>query len=227
MLKHLSSQVSQWSVPLRLFAGCIGFSIFGTVVTKVAHLNPGPIPVVASLCTMFTGVWALHHSLKSIPALVWTLVLGASSELIGLQTGVPFGSYAYTSRWQPVIELAPNLYFPVQLPFAWFLIVGGAWLCFSHLRGSAGIFAAAFFATVIDFGMEEVMVRRLQYWNWKTATFLPGGAAFLNPLGWFLVSAVGASILRRYCKDTISESTNEGPLVLFLYLLLMVVLWLF
>lgn len=217
----------KWSIPLRLFAGCIFFSIAGTILSKTTQLDPGPIPMYASILTMLSGVWTLHRSLGSWQALVWTLLLGASAELFGLSTGIPFGRYRYSDAWKPTIELSPFLYFPILLPFAWFLIVGASWLTFSHLRGPKSILYAGILATLIDFGMEEVMVRRLQYWHWNPETSLPGGASWLNPIGWLIVSVWAAAILRIRSADKVEESTNEGPFVLSLYLALMFTLWVF
>jgi uncharacterized membrane protein len=223
----IRDELQRWSIPLRCFAVCIAFSIFGTILSKITGLNPGSIPMYASILTMLSGVLTLHRSLGSINALVWTLLLGASAELIGLNTGFPFGRYRYTDAWKPTIELSQFFFFPVLLPLAWFLIVGASWLTFSHLKGWMSILMTGVLATIIDFGMEEVMVRRLKYWFWLDESRLPGGAPWLNSVGWFVVSVWAATILRRRCAEKIDESTNEGPLVLSLYLCLMLALWIF
>jgi amino acid transporter len=108
--------------------------------------------------------------------------------------------------------------------------VGASWLSFSNVAGWKRVISAAGLATFIDFLMEAVMVNKLRYWEWKRHSIYPGGADWMNPFGWFLVSLVACQALNFYSKpQTNNDSTeiNEGRWVVGLYCVLMATLWLF
>lgn len=218
------------SVSFRFYAGMVLFSLVGTIASKTFHVSPGQIPVYASILTMCAGVLTLFKGIGSLRALIFTLCIGASSEILGLYTGYPFGRYEYTDRWLPLVILPKDIYFPILLPFAWFLIVGASWLSFSNVAGWKRMLSAAGLATFIDFLMEAVMVNKLRYWEWKRHSIYPGGADWMNPFGWFLVSLAACQALNFYSKpQTNNDSTeiNEGRWVVGLYCVLMATLWLF
>lgn len=191
------------SVSLRSYLGLIGFSILGTLATRLFQVNPGPMPVVGSVLTMLFGVGTLVQHFRLRAWVFATVTLGAAAEVIGIYTGLPFGRYRYTDAWKPVLNLPGEQYFPVLVPLAWFLVVGA---CFLLTEGKYRILWSAGLATLIDFAMESVMVDRLHYWQWLgDRTLLPGGAAYLNSVGWFLVSLGAALMLQR------AEVTQDMP----------------
>ena len=118
----------------------------------------------------------------------------AGIELLGITTGFPFGRYSYTNVWQPTVEIGSK-WLPLMLPFAWLLVVGASTTLCSKLRKP--VLTAALLATMIDFLMEPVMTGPLRYWRWETRGPLPGGAAVLNPFGWFLTAYLVALLLSR------------------------------
>jgi uncharacterized membrane protein len=232
-----------WSRPLKFFVALAVFSIFGTILTKYTGLSPGIIPQAASILLIGTGVCIVGRSLQPLYLLLGVLILGASVEIIGIYQEVPFGNYLYTDKWWPITSLPGKLvaekslptFFPLQLPFAWLMIVGGTFASLSKLqdRRWLRVLLTAVLATVIDFFMEEVMVRVFHYWTWQEAlgnspSLLPGGAPLLNSMGWFGVALVGAFVLsfskaeKKECEDS-----NESLMMLTFYVLLMLVAYLF
>lgn len=179
----------------KAFLGLVAFSILGTAITKATGLDPGPIRPVASLLTILLGFYALAR-LAKWPHVVAVLGIGAAAELIGLYTGYPFGRYEYTSAWWPTLQLSGGHRFPLLLPFAWFLVAGGCALALRPL-GKPAIILAPLMATLIDLFMEPIMVGKLAYWRWIDQGPLPGGAPWLNVVGWFATSLCAALILRR------------------------------
>lgn len=230
----------EWSLPLRLFAGLIAFSIFGTILSRLTRLDPGPIPQIASIATIGVGVWVIVHHLEKKWIAFPVLLIGATSEIIGLKTDFPFGDYIYSEKWWPTVQLPlrvdysryyvfESVYFPLQLPFAWLLIVGGAFLLVGKLK-PIGPVMVALVAASIDFWMEAVMVEKLKYWSWGTnilekPSTLPGGAPLQNTIGWFAVSLLAAIVLSR--SPVSSKGAKEGQWLLGLYCLLMLAIWVF
>ncbi len=127
------------------------------------------------------------------------------SEVVGVHTGLPFGSYTYTEALQPQIAGVP-----VQVPAAWLMMLPAAWAVGASLiyrRGQASrprswLDRAAFAATsglafsAWDLFLDPQMVA-WQLWSWET----PGhyfGIPLINFLGWTLVAAAltfGASFV--------------------------------
>ncbi len=119
------------------------------------------------------------------------------SEVIGVHTGLPFGSYTYTEVLQPQIAGVP-----VQVPAAWLMMLPAAWAVGGSLinrRGEASkprswLDKAAFAATsglafsAWDLFLDPQMVA-WQLWHWET----PGvyfGIPLINFLGWTVIAAV-------------------------------------
>ena len=184
----------------RVYLGLVAFSLAGSLLSKLTGLQPGPIAPIAAALTIGVGFVAVFHEIWSLnkAAAYWmlplALVLSAGIELVGLTTGFPFGRYTYTDRWQPTVVVG-HLFFPVLLPFAWLLVVGSATVICARKRYYA--LWAAGLATLIDFGMEPVMTGPLRYWVWLKHGPLPGGAALLNPVGWFVTALAVSALLSR------------------------------
>ncbi len=183
--------------PVRVFLFLVGFSLAGSALSRLAHLDPGPIVPVTSLLTLGAGVFAtfgeyVRLASRPWPRLLVALGLGAAAEVVGLATGFPFGRYAYTRAWWPTVEL-PVGPFPLALPFAWLLMAGAAVL--SVPRSWLAPMLGGFLAAVVDLAMEPVMVGPLGYWRWLVPGPLPGGAPIANFLGWWAIGTLAGLVL--------------------------------
>lgn len=169
----------------------------GSAASTWLKLDPGLIAPLAGFLVILTGAGCLALEIGSWCMVGLLIAVSATAELIGLYTGYPFGRYEYSSRWWPVIPLGSGHFFPVLLPFAWILIVGGGYLSVRlFTSGWKASFLTALLATLIDAPMERAMVGTFGYWAWNE----PGpvfGAPLLNSGGWFLVSLIAASLLGR------------------------------
>lgn len=178
---------------LRVYLGLVAFSIFGTILVRFGFQEPVWIARIASLVTILSGTAVLWFALEASKrkVLLAALAIGAISEVAGLYTGLPFGSYRYTGVWWPSIPLPGGHSFPAALPFAWLMIAGGARLLLPPEWGRVqAALATGLLAALIDIPMEPVMTAKLGYWEWLVPGPLPGGAPILNFVGWFLVSAL-------------------------------------
>lgn len=185
--------------PVRLFLGLVAFSLAGSLFSRLAHLDPGPIAPVASLLTLGAGVWATFAEYvptirQPWPRLALALLFGASAEVVGLATGFPFGHYAYTGAWWPTIAL-PVGPFPLALPFAWLLMAGASNLSLPALRPLPSALFGGLLAATVDLVMEPVLAGPLGYWHWLRPGPLPGGAPIANFLGWWLTASFAGLLL--------------------------------
>jgi len=133
---------------------------------------------------------------KAISFLFITGAIGFLAEVLGTNSGFPFGKYYYTDFLGEKF-----LGVPVVVPLVWFVI---AYLCFSIVVGNLGVesrkssdwrfFAkiallSAFGAVAWDF-MIDPMFSSYGYWVW-TGQFIPlpelEGIPLTNFVGWFVL----------------------------------------
>lgn len=218
-------RLSRWTWA---YLGFVAFSLFGSLLSRVLHVNPGPIAPISSFLTLGLGTAAVFAPFfQADPRRAgWApcalLVLGTVVELTGVSTGFPFGNYIYTDRWAPVVPLPSRGYFPLQVPFAWALVVGASNFAVTRPQGGAEVasvtganihvplapFLIALVAAALDLVMEPVMAGPLHYWQWVTPGPLPGGAPILNTVGWFGTSLVGALALRLLSSNRVDSRGN-------------------
>jgi uncharacterized membrane protein len=130
-------------------------------------------------------------------ALVLVLAAGVGgfgAEVLGVHTGVPFGSYVYTGGLGPSVWDVP-------------LVVGGAWLMMAHpsvvvaarvTRNTAGrVVLAAVALAGWDVFLDPQMVAA-RHWRWSDVSpHVPGisDVPLSNLGGWLLVALVMAAVL--------------------------------
>lgn len=145
----------------------------------------------------FSWTAPLYLTVAGALVLAWTPVrqwrwpllaagIGFASEVIGVQTGFPFGSYRYTPVLGPAI-----LGVPLVLTAAWLVLV-------ALVQGVVGrrvtnrvhrMLAGAAAMTTVDLLIDPLAAGPLGYWTWSAsgAWFgIPGS----NFAGWFGVSAL-------------------------------------
>lgn len=126
---------------------------------------------------------------------------GLAAETLGVHTGFPFGTYAYTGALQPEL-----LGVPIAVPAAWIMMSWPAFLVARRLAGRrrwAVIPIGAYALTAWDVFLDPQMVDR-GYWRWASDTpGLPGvdGIPLSNFGGWLLVSAIIMCLLYLIIPD--------------------------
>jgi len=184
-----------------IYLGLAAFSVAGMAYTEHAAINPEFIADFTAAVTLLIGVVAVFEPIFASVgrARGWlcfsaVLLIGAAAELIGIYTGFPFGRYEYTHAWWPAIDLPGGLTYPLLVPFAWTLVVGGAY--FWWRAAPTAILIGALTATLVDLSTEHVLVNRLGYWRWLEPAQL-AGAPYSNYIAWFVVSALALGTLWR------------------------------
>jgi putative membrane protein len=132
-------------------------------------------------------------------------------ETFGTLTGIPFGSYAYTNRFGPMIFGV----IPLAIPLAWFVVIVSSWEIIKRFLQKGlfiQTFATATLATLIDYLMEPFAWKIRGYWIWNTDDI-----PIQNYLSWFFLSLVFTFLLS---KSSPAPSTDKRPLYIFFSLIL-------
>jgi putative membrane protein len=117
-------------------------------------------------------------------------------EYIGVTTGIPFGQYEYTGALGLALARVP-----LPIPFAWLMVVPGAFMTAAALRRPALIVpGAALLALWLDLLIEPVATYITGYWHW-----LHHGAYYGIPtsnfVAWGGTALALAIVLRRVAPE--------------------------
>ena len=147
----------------------------------------------------------------------WAVIILLCSyaiEAIGTKTGLPFGEYAYTENFGPMLWLVP-----LTIPFAWHIVVTNALFIvraiLPHVSELVEALLVGVICTVYDFILEPFATTVRHYWNWSGGTI-----PHLNYVAWFVLSAALAYLF----APTLSTTYRRDPRP-FLILLLTVVIF--
>ncbi|MCW5943182.1 MAG: carotenoid biosynthesis protein [Fimbriimonadaceae bacterium] len=202
---------------LYLYTALVAFSVLGSIASARFAIDPGFVGPVAGALLILSGAGCVAIALRSRRAVLSVLFLGAAVEVVGLYTGFPFGRYTYTDRWWPTVPLPEGHRFPLLLPFAWLLIVGGSFGAVRRrLRSAWAVPATALLATLIDWPMEQAMTGTLGYWTWAEPA-APFTAPVSNALGWFVTASLGSWAMYVDAERSDSRRTAIVPALFCLF----------
>ena len=146
-----------------------------------------------NLLLMFTLLyWVEEHLTKP---LVYTFIVifitGVVTEIIGVNTGLLFGSYVYGDFFGPKL-----LGVPLVIGINWFCIVYCSFVFVVKMLSKREYpffvipFLSSLLATAFDWVMEPVAVV-LNFWTWEG-----GRIPFLNYVSWFIITFLLVSFMR-------------------------------
>ena len=123
-------------------------------------------------------------------------ILSASAELLGTNTGLPFGAYSYSDLLGA--KILGDV--PWVIPFSWFTMVFPAFLITRHLLKGRNewmiALASGFLLTIWDLSLDPAMSFLVPYWIWgQEGSFY--GMPMINLFGWWLT---GSLISLSFCK---------------------------
>ncbi|WP_425146147.1 carotenoid biosynthesis protein [Deinococcus sp.] len=154
-------------------------------------LWPGGFPLLGTLGTALLFLAALNYAWERVGAGRALLLAGLSVaaglgiEVLGSRTGLPFGRYSYA--------LSPGLLLlgvPLLVPLGWFAMTLAAAVLARGRPWLTGLLLVAW-----DVGLEPLMTAQ-RFWKWNDSSPIWAGAPLQNFLGWFVVGAVLAFVLR-------------------------------
>lgn len=180
----------------RMYACAVGLLLFlfpfslifivGGVLPERYAWTASVVIILNGAATLFSEMRGLSPTKAGLRFLVLLVVLFAI-ELFGVNTGYPFGAYAYTEALGALI-----LGVPLAIPFAWYATIINIWrIAQGGLdRGAerspwptavvAGILTVA-----LDFSLEPMATLERQYWIWAGAA-----VPLQNYVSWFTLSVV-------------------------------------
>jgi putative membrane protein len=179
--------------------GLIGISF---PVSRDFFLSLSPLNLLLS----FGLVLSLHRVWTPFFAglLVFYLLAGYGVEVLGVQTGWPFGQYHYLDalgwQWWGV---------PVIMGVNWALLLYATVAMAGRLVTPVWqrIALAAAGMVFIDSWIEPISVD-LDFWQWSV-----GHAPATNFLGWFMVSALLQAPFFLFCSPTVQQEAYRNNLV--------------
>lgn len=151
--------------------------------------------------TIFLGLEAIimlfllikiSDMLSAISGAVIILFISFFIEWYGVNTGLPFGSYAYTD------VLQPKLYgVPVAITFAWFVVTSSSLVVSKYFGGSG--FSIAFISGALilatDVLLEPFASFVNSYWQWESFRI-----PIQNFLAWFVLGYLFSLSLNKVLK---------------------------
>lgn len=144
-------------------------------------------------------------------ALVTTMIV----EIIGVQTGIPFGTYEYDlDRLGPTV-----LQVPLLIPFAWFMMLYPSWLVVNDLvkvKIPAVLMSALLMASW-DLYLDPQMVNE-GYWTWFTSGVPSQEIPISNFFGWFITAVIIFTLISRFVGEPKSGVSNFVPYALLLWI---------
>jgi putative membrane protein len=167
----------------------------GGVVTY--SISTAPSPGDGWTAAAFLWVAALISLASS--ARSQALYLGAASvaafaaEVVGVATGLVFGSYQYTGA------LGCSLFnVPIAISAAWIILLAYVWHSLSQLKLSVfpGAILGAAWMTSIDLVIDPLAAGPLSYWHWQGGGWYYG-IPLSNFVGWFGISLALLLFLHR------------------------------
>lgn len=179
---------AEWSLAILVILYSVG------IVGALLPLHPDfmlltPINLLVSL-----GLMLWNHpywSRRTVIFLALCYLVGFGAELVGVQTGLLFGDYAYG----PV--LGPKLLgTPLMIGVNWMMLAYASGVAANHLLEGKAWWWRALLASVLMVALDwliEPIAMRFDFWDWE------GGIIPLsNYIGWFFVALPLVSVFAVY-----------------------------
>lgn len=202
-----------FAIALGVFVGSILFSVAGTLLLSffpeqaavalgwiAQTFGLGLVDLVKGSTWAYMALMPLLTFLLYLPVLgmrrsvlflLWGSLIGAAAELLGTQTGVPFGAYEYTDLLGA--QIAGHV--PWFIPPSWYAMSVLSYDLAGRLQVGrwARIVTASVFMVLWDVALDPAMTAGAHS-GWSFWTYANGGVFFgmplVNWLGWFVTSVV-------------------------------------
>ena len=171
------------SIYTYLSFGVILFHLIGVIGIAIPYtrdlvISLTPINLIISLAALLYGSNSQPYRLIRI--FIPVFLIGLIIEIIGIQTGFPFGSYTYGS------PLGPKIFdTPILIGVNWFMLSYLFYFITQIIKSPIlRILISSSLMTVMDYLIEPIAIK-LDYWSW-----LGNSIPFSNYFAWFVISVV-------------------------------------
>lgn len=144
-------------------------------------------------------------------ALLATIIV----EIIGVQTGIPFGRYEYD-----LARLGPTVFqVPLLIPFAWFMMLYPAWLIVGDLVQAKipAVLMSALLMATWDLYLDPQMVNE-GYWTWFASGAASQEIPISNFFGWFISAVIIFTLISWFVGEPNSGVSNLVPYGLLMWI---------
>ncbi|MTH53301.1 carotenoid biosynthesis protein [Bacillus mangrovi] len=153
------------------------------------------------------------------------VLLSIFIEFLGVEYGIMFGDYYYTSDFGPQL-----LGVPIAIGFAWLMVMAGSHAIMKAIWPGAPLLlfstAGALLAVMIDLILDPVAYKVKAYWVWTADSFYYN-IPFSNFAGWFITAfilhlLIGTAGKKKYARSV--RWQNRAVMVYFLVFAMFVLL---
>jgi bisanhydrobacterioruberin hydratase len=177
----MSKLRQNWALIAMCFFTMCGVILYGLGLHKIIELTPLYILGLLTLSYASTA-----NKSQLVEAWLWAGIIGFAAEIIGVNTGLLFGSYSYGSVLGVGIFGVPFL-----VTALWALVMTSLWSITGGMKSTKRIAVVVAMAVAYDSVLEHFAVR-FGLWAWA------GSIPLTNALGWAVVSViVGVVFVRR------------------------------
>ncbi|APH05957.1 carotenoid biosynthesis protein [Bacillus weihaiensis] len=150
---------------------------------------------------------------------IFVILFSIAAEHLGVEYGLLFGDYYYTSDFGPQI-----LGVPVAIGFAWLLVIAGTHAITKVIIGETRFLSftivASLLTVLIDLIIDPVAFEVKHYWVWNAESFYYN-VPMSNFIGWFVVGYFIHSVIYLVTmKQPIVYSKWHSRMVLVYFLVL-------
>ncbi|MEQ9302639.1 MAG: carotenoid biosynthesis protein [Marinoscillum sp.] len=175
-MPYTSRHFIVWVIIILHLAGALA-----TVIPNLKEWIQPLTPVNLLICSLLLISYRQERGRNFIIFFILTIAIGFSIEVLGVNTGYPFGTYWYgtTLGWK-VFGV------PVIIALNWFMLsyAFGTTLNRWKFISSLKVLLASLAMVALDILIEPVAIT-LNYWNWESSTI-----PIQNYISWFLIAAI-------------------------------------
>jgi len=195
-----------WRIGLLAILHLVG--VIGLMTAQYRELTASltPFNLMISGIIIFSEDW--KWKLEFILPLVMIFLAGLMVEIIGVQTGWPFGDYYYGDNLGIKV-----LGTPILIGLNWLILV---YTC-SALMGSffrngwLKVLLAALLMLFIDIPLEPVAAK-MDMWYW-----INGGAGSMNYIAWFIIAIVMLVGFNQMVNIHVNRTTRFYPILILIF----------
>ncbi len=200
-IKGIKAEVDQLAIAALIIVYLVGITgLLGNIHPQFIYLTPVNLLFSTILVLLNHGSWKAVHILF----LILCFFIGFFSEVLGVQTGMIFGEYAYGE------VLGLKLWgTPLMIGVNWLMLVYCACATINQLTTKSPDWLKALLAAgamvILDFLIEPVAIE-YGFWNW-------GGneVPLQNYLAWFIIALVLCFLFQKM----VGKRKNKVAVVLF------------